>query len=218
MEHSCPDCNEQLEYISDYDRYFCNSCQKYPEKGIKPTNGPGYPPSQGYGQPPRKRSIGASVLLAIGLIFLFLGVGASIVSTDFSSSGDYVGAVEASIVALILIVIAIIFLGIGYGVQHRYKKKMAQSYGPNWAGSSARGSPATQHIPQPDHRARPRPRSSRSYYDEPRRSPTGKRRKDREERDEEQLERPKIPKFCPECGEKTGGTKFCISCGVKLIK
>jgi len=203
LKHSCPDCGEPLDYISEYDRYYCNRCHKYPESG-RPSTGAGYPQQQGYGPPPRKRSVGASVILAIGLVFMFLGVGASIASTVYSSEGDYVGSFEASIVALILIVIAIIFLSIGYGVQHMYKKKMTQTYGPNWAGASSRGPPPPRYAPRPDYRDRPRTRPERSYNDE--------------HQEKKQTERQKIPKFCPECGDKTSGTKFCISCGAKLVK
>lgn len=65
--------------------------------------------------------------------------------------------------------------------------------------------------PPRDHREPPPPQAprGRTRVDEPVR--------DEDDWREEKAQRPKIPKFCPECGEETGGKKFCMECGEKLI-
>ena len=49
-KEKCPDCNNNLEYISQYDRFYCRNCSKYTEPKAEDTPPPPPPPSENTGE------------------------------------------------------------------------------------------------------------------------------------------------------------------------
>lgn len=47
----CPDCSNELEYVDEYDRWYCDSCEEYQEPAKKQTRSRTPPPPPG--QTPR---------------------------------------------------------------------------------------------------------------------------------------------------------------------